>query len=234
MFDPSTVAFEIKYPWTYKSTFNGERYRTSFITIWHKDPCRDGTDDSCGWFMRSRHGSKDILKKIESRFAFDWCHDWGGWFNPDGTPRLSVIAITLGMFRCAAGEVFDHNWSKVDRFMAKQLVRILFFAENPCDSLHGGLTGRYGFPSQEERIKEHASCIYGWILRAEQPWCKHPRWHFWHWEFQIHPWQQFKRRVLERCCVCGKGFKGTESVYSPGFNSNKLMHEQCNEQQTSR
>ena len=32
MFDPDTVAFE----------FLG-------ITIWHHDPCKDGTDDSCGW-----------------------------------------------------------------------------------------------------------------------------------------------------------------------------------------
>lgn len=34
MYDPWTVAFSL-YP---------------FLTIWHKDPEKDGTDDSCDWF----------------------------------------------------------------------------------------------------------------------------------------------------------------------------------------
>lgn len=45
MFDPMTVAFEIK--------FLG-------VTIWHKDPCKDGTDNSCDW-----HGWKRKLNKKE-------------------------------------------------------------------------------------------------------------------------------------------------------------------------
>lgn len=45
MFDPDTVAFE----------FCG-------ITIWHNDPCTDGTDDSCGW-------SRPKLSKKEIQFA---------------------------------------------------------------------------------------------------------------------------------------------------------------------
>lgn len=45
MFDPLTVAFEIKYPWKGK----GRLYRDAFITVWHKDPCKDGSDDSCDW-----------------------------------------------------------------------------------------------------------------------------------------------------------------------------------------
>lgn len=46
MFDPDTVAFEIKYPWKRK----GSQFRDSFITIWHHDPCKDGSDNSCDWF----------------------------------------------------------------------------------------------------------------------------------------------------------------------------------------
>jgi hypothetical protein len=51
MFDPLTVALEIKYPWRRKTAFG--YYRDNFITIWHKDPCKDGSDNSCDW-----HGSK--------------------------------------------------------------------------------------------------------------------------------------------------------------------------------
>lgn len=45
MFAPETTAFE----------FLG-------ITIWHHDPCKDGTDDSCGW-------SKPKLTKRELKFS---------------------------------------------------------------------------------------------------------------------------------------------------------------------
>lgn len=51
MHDPLTVAWEIKRPWRDKpSQFFKEGYRPAMITVWHKDPERDGSDDSCGWF----------------------------------------------------------------------------------------------------------------------------------------------------------------------------------------
>jgi len=43
MHDPLTLAFQIKAPWK-------DRWgRPSLIDIWHKDPERDGSDDSCDW-----------------------------------------------------------------------------------------------------------------------------------------------------------------------------------------
>ena len=39
-----------------------EAFRFWGISIWHKDPCKDGTDDSCGW-------SKPKLTKGEIKFA---------------------------------------------------------------------------------------------------------------------------------------------------------------------
>ena len=47
MFAPDTVAFE----------FLG-------ITIWHHDPCKDGSDDSCGW-------SRPKLTEKEKKYAND-------------------------------------------------------------------------------------------------------------------------------------------------------------------
>lgn len=48
MYDPKTVAHEIKWPWK-----NKRGYRESIVTIWHVDPEKKtlGTrrDDSCGW-----------------------------------------------------------------------------------------------------------------------------------------------------------------------------------------
>jgi hypothetical protein len=65
MHDPLTVAFRIKYPWKGKpSHFFPKGYRDTFITIWHKDPEKDGSDDSCDWF-----GSKKPLSKAEKKMA---------------------------------------------------------------------------------------------------------------------------------------------------------------------
>lgn len=55
MFDPLTVAFEIKRPWPTKgNTLGGYKYYPTLIRIWHKDPCKDGSDDSCDWSGRKR------------------------------------------------------------------------------------------------------------------------------------------------------------------------------------
>lgn len=58
MHDPMTVAFEIRYPWRkYGARGASEflrNYREAFITIWHVDPEKDGSDDSCDWFGRKR------------------------------------------------------------------------------------------------------------------------------------------------------------------------------------
>ena len=70
MHDPMTVAFEIRSPIKRKNKFFPEGYRQSLVTIWHVDPEKDGTDDSCGWFMRSRHGDQATLKKIAKAYEF--------------------------------------------------------------------------------------------------------------------------------------------------------------------
>ena len=199
MHDPFTVAFEIKSPFRRRVKLpSGETWhsRNSLVTVWHKDPCADGSDDSCGWFIRARHGSKETLKKIESLYRFEWCQDWGGWFNENGTPRLSPMAIIIQMFRLAAWEVFGHNWRRVDQFMRRNLHDILLFAENNIDSLHSYITGRYGIPDTEKRIEEFASIVYPYVMRLIRPWYQHPRWHFWHWRIQIPLFQKLERRVM--------------------------------------
>lgn len=59
MHDPMTVAFELRYPWRaypkeQRTTEFRRSYRRAFIVIWHVDPERDGSDDSCDWSGRRR------------------------------------------------------------------------------------------------------------------------------------------------------------------------------------
>ena len=139
MHDPMTVAFEIKYPWR---KYRGPQpnnflsnYRESFITIWHIDPERDGSDDSCDWFG--------------SRFTRE-----NGWYPAtiEEFERLSP----------AAREAVGFVW----------------------------------------HVFRH---------RLGRPWYRHPRWHFWHWQFQVHPWQTLRRWLFTRCAGCGRRFAWGES-----------------------
>lgn len=248
MYDPMTVAFDVP----------------RLFTVWHVDPCKDGSDDSCGWFKRSRHGDKNKLERIISRFDFDWDRvfdpnkrdddsDFGypikgtrplvytGLFRPeDGQPNLSPIAITINLFHHAAGIHFDKsgdsfNWNAANNFVNKNLAEIVRFAENPTDSLIESIIRRHAVncgerykPSmRKDRIRKFASIIYGWILRADTAWYQHPRWHFWHWKIQFHPWQNLVRRYWTKCCVCGKrGFK--DSAIGT-WDGSKIWHSSCDQ-----
>jgi hypothetical protein len=53
MHDPMTVAFDIGIPrfWRRKKPYRGS---IDLITIWHVDPEKDGSDDSCDWWGRKK------------------------------------------------------------------------------------------------------------------------------------------------------------------------------------
>ena len=118
--------------------------------------------------------------------------------------------------------------------MQKRLAEILFFAENPVDSLFDSLTRKfeegsneeYTSERREERIRSMASIIYAYIMRDLRPWYKHPRWHIYHWKIQIRPLQKFKRLLFDRCCVCGRGFGWNETAIG-NWHGDKMRHSNC-------
>lgn len=242
MHDPCTLVHTIRFPFS----------RREFISIWHHDPEKDGTDDSCGWFKRARHGDPECLERIVKRFEFDWdrvfkSDDSGhvyfcGYFCPNGDPHFSVQGIVLNLFLTAASEHFQcdgtSNWKKSRAWVKRYLADIMLFAENPTDSLFDGITRKFEIGCGEkhdkrrrdERVRSMAASIYGWILRSEQKWWQHPTWHIHHWRLQIHPLQRLKRFLFERCAVCGGRFKafGNESVCG-NWEGNKIWHDRCSQ-----
>lgn len=230
MHDPKCVAHEI---YLRKKQRKDGTYRSPFITIWHVDPEKDGTDDSCGWFIRGRHVDQSVRELIRKEFKFNFDHNY--WFTAEGLPRFSVIGVVVNMYKTAAWKVFDTNRKKYDRFFRKHLHDIIAFAENPTDSLEYNISremyyrtiehDRSQVESRDERIAGFADAVYTDIMRKIRPWYKHPRWHIWHWEIQFHPWQQLKRRYWDKCCVCGKrGFKGSAMS---DWGGTKLWHSEC-------
>lgn len=222
MHDPSTLV------WSYKN----------LIEIWHEDPCTDGTDDSCGWFKRGRHGDKEILKKIESRFNFDWDREfksvetdkkWNRGLFKHGTsvPNQSTLSIGINLFWMAAFEHYSHNWKKTEQFMNSNLFSILSFIENPFDSLKDSIENVWEEEiSKEERIHNIAYCIYGWILRKDTPWYKHAKFHIQHWKIRIIPLIKLKNWIFQRCSICKKRFKWNESKIG-NWGGTACWHEKC-------
>lgn len=215
-----------------------EGYREAWLTIWHVDPCKGpGGDDSCGWFKRSYHGDPDVLERIVKRFEWDWDRvfksDSGkeyfcGYFYPEdagaGMPNMGVSAIVLNLFFMAVGEHFESygydNWKMARRWMQKHLFDILLFAENPTDSLRDSIVRKWGTDTKrEERIRSVASCIYGYILREEQKWWQHPRWHIHHWKIDWHFGYRLMRWWKRRCKKCGGRISVKDNgVVADGFS----------------
>jgi hypothetical protein len=196
-------------------------YSCRLFDLWHCDPATDGSDDSCGWFMRARHGSKEVLAEIEERFAYQWSNGVpAGWFDKDGDPNYSTLSIALGMFRIAVSETFGHRSRRAERFMRRHLHEILRFGENNFDSLHSTICQPYGKDRDEkDRIHTAASVVYGWILRADRPWWRQPRWHVHHWKLQIHALQSLKRWLFSRCAKCGGRFPWGYAPVSGSWDS---------------
>jgi len=246
MHDNHTVAHEIKNPFARKQ----HGYRPSLITIWHVDPETDGTDDSCGWFMRNRHMPKGMIDKIEKEFEGEWDNTFKGengyiyntgWFNKEGENVVSVRGIVLNMYIYAAKIALDKDgktepgkmWDIAWKFVNKNYAQIMYFAENNRDSIRDVIVRKFSIgcdveytpEKRKEMIRECASYVGCDIMRKQRKWYHHPKWHIWHWEIQFHPFQNLKRRYWDKCCECGKrGFKST--AYSD-WNGTKRWHQEC-------
>lgn len=229
MHDPKTVAFEIRNP---LSLLPGKKpYDYSpLITIWHADPDINGDDDSCGWFIRSRHMDKSLLEKIHKEFLFEAKHSW---FDAGGVPKFSVSGIVLNMFSQASWTMSLHRFGSAngrarrhhDRFMRRHLHEILRFAENGFDSVHYQIVQAYNAEQRQKQMWDMTTIIAPYIARLQRPWYKHPRWHIHHWQLQFHFLQGIKRRWWDKCSVCGKrGFKGSAMS---DYHGTRIWHQEC-------
>lgn len=203
-----------------RDAFWDEGYRETFITIWHVDPERDGSDDSCGYsYIRLSKRQKNRLKNAA----------WHEGQNPH--------------FLCCTAKEWDGTISEAEalyRGMVLLVCRVLKlnitfdqackYASEACHIMDIGKTGGTfcflpGYhtnsktDSKEDRQEHFFGIMCGVarnILTDRRPWWKHPKWHFWHWKIQCDPLIDFKRWAFSRCSKCGKGFAWG---YSPVTNN---------------
>ncbi len=217
MHDPLTVAHEIKWPWK-----NKHGYRDSILTIWHKDPEKDGTDDSCGYSRpKLTTGEKEYVKKIAieqysqlyaRKEALREGKDYANiCYNQD------IYGAIYWLWRCfSKGKT---RWQYGKHLTNKELQYVYQLATNPVDN----------FQSYKNNTPEEFEAFVCLVYRAyktfKRPWYKHPRWHIHHWRIQFRPWHNLKRRYWDKCCVCGK--RGFASSAMCDWYGKRIWHQEC-------
>lgn len=230
MFDPLTVAFEIKYPWRkYKP---GDKqfpdgYRDTFITVWHDDPQTGGMDDSCGFeYPRIPKDLQDRIMQevaIESQTQefyrveseIETFMDEGEevsvvrekWF-----PKFSLEFMIESVYLFLLWRLFKKH------LLLGDIQKICYLKSNPGDSFQYFVDLSLGQGEvtylQRSDIESFYFCVVRQILYVRRKWWRHPKWHIHHWKLQIHPLQKLRRFLFSRCDVCGGRFKWGEIVYS--------------------
>lgn len=209
MHDPCTQAFVIRYPWrAYKNPRPGSdferNYRDPFITIWHRDPERDGSDDSCGWSY-PKVSDKRLVEKLKSDIDFLTEHHGGLSVQKarEGQPSWWLLWMQRASYWATSEKTGEGRG-----LTSTQLAAMTFGQSFP---------GKRDDDWSEDRDSGRQAWIFArCYLQLVRPWWKHPRWHVWHWSFQIHPLQSLRRWLFDRCDVCGRGFQWGES----GITSN--------------
>lgn len=226
MHDPSIVAFDIRWPkWMSRS-----EYGDQLLTVWHRDPETDGSDDSCGFsFPRLTKGQRERLKSIAWAEAHNpWLQSLRARENLDPVQCECLMRGAVELVSRVLG--LRLPWDDVCRWAVR-------LTQNPLDNFRGSLCHLPGYHTNFERDtpERREESAYGLfcgiaahLLRERRAWYKHPRWHFWHWRFQFHPLQRFKRWLFDRCCVCGGRFKNESPVSEWG--GGKLWHMGCRQQ----
>lgn len=246
MHDPLTQAFDIKSPFRGRpSKFWPQGYRNSLVTIWHRDPenfCngmvhrRD--DDSCGWFTPpyTEEARDRILKLGTDQYSTIFNKQHATAEGKDYAyicyEATAYDAIYWTWRAIKHAESKRSGWQYGKPLTPAELDHIYSLDANPVDNLRVTVGG----------VKDAETCahffltVYASYLRFNRPWYRHPRWHFWHWEFQIHPWQTFRRWAFSRCAGCGRGFSWGYSPTSHSWDSKKprflrgeegLYHSEC-------
>lgn len=175
MFDPMTVVADIRIPFT----------RFVLFTLWHHDPCKDGSDDSCGFsYQKLTEAQLRELRCIardEARNPFFMrcaAKEWNGSAADAETlyrAMLLVVARALRI-RLSAAEATRMAIERVSTAGQFSAAAALCFLP--------GYHTNYREDDLDQRADvalQRFCAIARHLLTARRPWWRHPRWHVRHW-----------------------------------------------------
>lgn len=205
-----------------RDAFWDEGYRETFIQIWHVDPEKDGSDDSCGYsYVKLTKKQRNRLHNVA------WCEGSTPHFLRSPTKEWQGTAMEaeclqrgLYLLVCRVLRI-KMSLDQISRLAAEDVhIRTCGKCGDSFCFLPGYHTNSEK-DSKEDREQHFEGILCGIarnILTELRPWWKHPRWHFWHWKFQCQPLLHFKRWAFSRCCKCGKGFAWGYSPTTDSWN----------------
>ncbi len=192
--------------------------RDSFLTIWHRDPERNGSDDSCGWSYP--HLSQKHRKRLK---AFAWSEARDPYFiAQSGKTWAGSNSEAEAMYRGLILQVCRVAGVPMTFGEAAKMASLHIQCPDCCPRadilcFQPGYHTNSKSDDREERERHfYGMCcgILKGILASRRPWYRHPRWHIHHWQFQFHPLQRIRRALFDRCEVCHERFSGNEPVMS--------------------
>lgn len=199
-----------------------EGWRNTFITIWHVDPERDGTDDSCGWaYVKLTKKQIEILRNAawhEGQHPHFLCCEAKEWNGTHAEVESLYRGLVFLVDRVLKLKITFEEAAKY----AAEATHII-----DCAKFGGAFCFLPGYHtnSQKDSKDDRQEHFHGilcnvarCLLTDRRPWYRHPKWHFWHWKIQCHPLQTFKRWAFSRCSKCGKRFAWGYSPVTNGWN----------------
>lgn len=168
------------------------------VQLWHKDPCRDGTDDSCGWsFPKLTEAQR---KRIRD---FAWDEGRNPYFLREnnktftGTRHEAECLFRALVLLSARAIKLDLNYDQISLFTIRHVhnggvedaARQLCFqpgyhTNNPTDNAE----------DRQQRLASIMQGIARELLAERRPWYRKPRWHFWHWRITSRLWKRITGR----------------------------------------
>lgn len=168
------------------------------FTLWHVDPERDGSDDSCGWsYVKMTKEQRAQVRKLGA--------DEQAFINGKHGYAMTPVELVMEVWQTIAARMFNRPRRRGRGLSHRELLYVLNLANNPGDNLR--------YSCAEATTPEGMASLFATVLRCyltfHRKWWQHPRWHVHHWKLQIHAAQQFKRWAFNRCADCHAGRRCT-------------------------
>jgi hypothetical protein len=148
----------------------GSRY----IDLWHKDPCLDGSDNSCGWsYVKTPAELREKVRALgESEQVF---------ITGKHGYAMQPSELVMEVWQTIAARMFNRPRWRGRGLTHRELVYVLNLANNPGDNLRYSC-GNAGSP-------EGMGSLFVIVLRCyltfHRKWWQHPRWHVRHWRIRV-------------------------------------------------